>query len=155
METEARSTDQIMDDNASSDTSLSAVMKRWISRLRHLSSELLELAELEMKLVALSFIEMLILSAIGILFIITAWLALMVSGIFFLAEQGFSWPAALLIASAINGLLGILCMMGIYRLNNNICFKTFRLLLDAYEKQDGKKTENSTNAVIRDAQIEP
>lgn len=119
---------KIRDIDTSSDESLFAAIKIWVNRVRHISGELLSLLELEIKLFTKNVLIIFIISLLTILLLMTAWIALIASGIAFLVELGYTLSSSILLIAGITSLVAVISFLFIIHIYRNIKFKSIKLL---------------------------
>lgn len=106
--------------------SLSQAIRAWRAALADTLSDGLRLLALEGRLAGLSLTTMLGLALLAALLIASAWLALLATLLIGLNHWGLPWWAGLLLAAALNLLLGGLLIRHIVRLSRNLLFTASR-----------------------------
>lgn len=112
---------------------LTQALHNWVTSLRVVFGRLLSIAVLETRLAALNFVLILIIGVASGLLLASAWIALFAAIIGWFHGLGLSWPLAFLLMAAINFLLAAIGGYAIYRMSNNLLFKTLRQFILAVE----------------------
>lgn len=120
--------------------SLTQALQQWTTSLRVLLGRLFSIAVLETRLAALSFVMILIVGVASGLLLASAWIALFAGIVTWFHALGLSWPLALLLMAGINFLLAALGAYAIYRMSNNLLFRTIRQFILATETDDVSRT---------------
>ena len=126
------------DSDANTPPALGQALQQWTEALRILLARLLNIAVLETRLAALSFITILIVGVASGLLMASAWIALFAAVVTWFNAMGLSWPLALLLMAAINLVLAIVGCYAIYRMSNNLMFRAIRKFILATENKDGE-----------------
>lgn len=109
-------------------------LQLWVDALRQAVGRYFGIAVLETRLAALSFALILIIGVASGLLFATAWIAAFAALAVWIHQLGLTWPLALLVVAAVNLLLGIGGCYAIYRMSNNLLFRTIREFILATEK---------------------
>jgi hypothetical protein len=105
---------------------LAQALQQWTEALRILLARLFNIAVLETRLAALSFVLILIVGVASGLLLASAWIALFAAVVTWFHALGLSWPLALLLMAAINLFLAAIGCYAIYRMSNNLMFRAIR-----------------------------
>ncbi len=105
---------------------LAQALQQWTEALRILLARLFNIAVLETRLAALSFVLILIVGVASGLLLASAWIALFAAVVTWFHALGLSWPLALLLMAVINLLLAAVGCYAIYRMSNNLMFRAIR-----------------------------
>jgi uncharacterized membrane protein len=119
---------------------LTQALQQWLGSLRIALGRLFSIAVLETRLAALSFVLILIIGVASGLLLASAWIALLAAVVSWFHALGMSWQMALLLMAAINFVLAAVGGYAIYRLSNNMLFKTIRTFILAMEVDDDSAT---------------
>jgi hypothetical protein len=119
-------------------------LQNWVSSLRVVFGRALSIAVLETRLAALNFVLILIIGVASGLLLATAWIALFAAIVGWFHTLGLSWPLSFLLMAAINFLFAALGGYAIYRMSNNLLFKTLRqfILAVEFDKDDSAAIAN-------------
>jgi hypothetical protein len=93
---------QMVNEKAAAAPSLGRIAGGLLRRSRALSSDYLLLAVLDARAAAIKFAWMLGSGVVVGILVVTAWLALVASGIVWMLGEGASWPVALAVAAGLN-----------------------------------------------------
>jgi uncharacterized membrane protein len=130
---------------------LTQALQQWLGSLRVALGRLFNIAVLETRLAALSFVLILVIGVASGLLLASAWIALLAAVVSWFHALGMSWQMALLLMAAINFVLAAVGGYAIYRLSNNMLFKTIRTFIMAMEVDD----DSDTAAVTSDENEQP
>lgn len=119
---------------------LTQALQQWLGSLRIVLGRLLNIAVLETRLAALSFVWIVVIGVASGLLLASAWIALLAATVSWFHALGLSWQMALLLMAAINFLLAASGGYAVYRLSNNMLFKTIRTFILATEIDDDSDT---------------
>jgi uncharacterized membrane protein len=131
---------------------LTQALQQWLESLRVVLARLLNIAALETRLAALNFVLILIVGVASGLLLASAWIALFAAIVSWFHTLGLSWPLALLLMAAINFLLAAAGGYAIYRMSNNLLFKTIRRFILATDLSMESEDGVSPTAAVRQEQ---
>ena len=130
---------------------LTQALQQWLGSLRIVFGRLLNIAVLETRLAALSFVGIVVIGVASGLLLASAWIALLAATVSWFHALGLSWQMALLLMAAINFLLAAAGGYAVYRLSNNMLFTTIRKFIMATEIDN----DSDTTAVASDQNEHP
>jgi uncharacterized membrane protein len=134
---------------------LAQALRQWAAALRILLSRLFNIAVLETRLAALSFVLILIVGVASGLLLASAWIALFAAVVTWFNALGLSWPLALLLMTAINLLLAIVGCYAIYRMSNNLMFRAIRKFIMATDFALDTSTDTPTHTTTESNDADP
>lgn len=120
---------------------LTQALQQWLGSLRTVVGRLLNIAVMETRLAALSFVLIVVIGVASGLLLASAWIALLAAAVSWFHALGLSWQMALLLMAAINFLLAAAGGYAVYRLSNNMLFKTIRQFIMATEIDNDSNTK--------------
>lgn len=130
---------------------LTQALQQWLGSLRTVVGRLLNIAVMETRLAALSFVWIVVIGVASGLLLASAWIALLAAAVSWFHALGLSWQMALLLMATINLLLAAAGGYTVYRLSNNMLFKTIRQFIMATEIDN----DSNTKAVAPDQDEHP
>lgn len=119
---------------------LTQALQQWLGSLRTVLGRLFNIAVMETRLAALNFVLILIIGVASGLLLASGWIALLAATISWFHALGLSWQMALLLMAAINFVLAAAGGYAIYRMSNNMLFKTIRQFIMATEIDNDSDT---------------